>query len=178
VAGELIRVVDEWDDHTVLWLMNALRGEDRREIAATRGVFNAGDLFVDWRLAWSATLARGIVREVYGFPVAIFGVVPMTHGVGQACLLATDALKPGMTRSLVHLLRRQWEPVVRRDSGLHRIEALSIEGHHGAHRLLRALGCQHTGTRVAMGRNGEDFHEFTWLNHDLIRQRKEKLQCA
>lgn len=186
MAGELIEVLEEWDDQLALHLFERLRAADLREIAATRGACDPVGLFIDWRLAWPNMLARGILlpdRCMYGTSrswgaLAIFGVVPTTPGVGQACLLATDDLTRRQTRSLVHLLRRHWEPAVRRESGLHRIEALSIEGHESAHRLLQALGCTRTGIRTAMGRNGEDFHEFTWLNHDLIRERRENARCA
>lgn len=178
MAGELIEILDEWDDGEMFRMFRRLRDQDMRECRATRGDCVPGDLFADWRAAWPAMLARGIVygRGFGGLgpvPLATFGVVPTTPGCGQACLLASADFAAHHTRSLIHLLKRHWEPVVRRDSGLHRIEALSIAGHGQAHRLLTLLGARHMGTRVAMGRHGEDFEEFVWLNEDLIRKRKE-----
>jgi hypothetical protein len=48
------------------------------------------------------------------------------------------------------------------DGGARRLECRSMEGHVEAQRWLETIGARREATLKAYGREGEDFHVYTW----------------
>ena len=48
------------------------------------------------------------------------------------------------------------------EGGAHRLECRSMEGHVEAQRWLETIGATREATLHGYGREGEDFHVYTW----------------
>lgn len=74
-----------------------------------------------------------------------------TPDFGQIALPLTRFIKLGLFRRLVA-------------AGVHRIEAVSMDGHTQAHRWIEALGLsRETGPLRGYGKRGEAFIQFAWV---------------
>lgn len=133
-----------------------MRAWDRREIFATRFDDDA-DAVADYTtqlgpLAWVAGNDDG--------PIAAFGCAPMWRGVWSMWLFATDDFgRIGI--SMTKLIVRTIVPMLF-EAGAHRLEARSMEGHDDAQRWLEMIGAKREGTCSGYGRDGQDFHTYTW----------------
>lgn len=142
-------------DH-VLAVARAMREADRQEIFATR----LGD---DPEALAAEMLATGPVAWVAGLdeePIAAFGCAPMWEGVWSMWLMATDDFHH-IGLSVTKLVTRYIVPMLF-DAGAHRLEARSMEGHDDAQRWLEVIGAQREATLKGYGREGQDFHVYTW----------------
>ncbi len=100
-------------------------------------------------------------------PVAAYGFTP-THipTLWSAWAFGTDELKfaiPAISRhgmtTLFPKFYRKYRPK--------RVEIRSIEGHDVAHKWLTAMGCNHEGVLTRYGKNGEDFHMYSWTDRNI-----------
>ena len=137
-------------------IIGNLREWDRREVFATRAddcedallddAMASGD--VSW-IAWDG-------RE----PVAAFGCMPLWRGVWSMWLFATDNFHKigiSVTKTIVRdIVPALW------NGGAHRLECKSMEGHVQAQRWLETIGAKRECTHVNFGREGQDFHVYTW----------------
>lgn len=132
-----------------------LREWDQREIFATRrddsAIALAEDALDCGPISWIAGIER---------PIAAFGCAPMWHGVWSMWLFATDEFNR-IGISVTRLVTRTIVPMMI-DAGAHRLEARSMEGHTDAQRWLEVIGAKREATLRAFGRDGEDFHVYTW----------------
>jgi hypothetical protein len=107
-----------------------------------------------------------IVAKTDGAPVAIGAVVEARPNVLTLLFFANDRVTeigPALTRFIV---QRLFPPLIA--AGVHRIEAVSLEGNDAAHRWIEALGL----TREAppfrgYGKNGEAYVQFSWVKDDV-----------
>lgn len=139
----------------VLEVAHNMREWDRREIFATR----TDD---DCDLLAEAALGCGEISWVAGLdrPIAAFGCAPMWHGVWSMWLFATDEFgRIGI--SVTKLITRTIVPMMI-DAGAHRLEARSMEGHTDAQRWLEVIGAKREASLSRYGRDGQDFHIYTW----------------
>ena len=133
-----------------------LREWDRFEIFATRSDDDPDALA-------AAACATGPIAWVAGLdttPIAAFGCAPMWSGVWSMWLFATDEFgRIGI--SVTRLVVRSIIPMMVQ-AGAHRLEARSMEGHTNAQAWLEVIGASREGTLRGYGRDGQDFHVYTW----------------
>lgn len=94
-------------------------------------------------------------------PVAVGGAVELRPNVATLVMFATERFPDvafGLTRFVVQNLFARY-----RGAGVHRIEAVSMEGHTAAHRWIRALGLHREAVLPGYGRGGETFLQFAWV---------------
>jgi len=132
-----------------------MREWDRREIFATRANDDDTLLLADLMRSGPAAWVAG--KEE---PIAVFGCAPMWPGVWSMWFFATDnihqigiGVTKLITRSIVPML---W------NGGAHRLECRSMEGHTQAQDWLGVIGARRECTLLHYGREGEDFHIYTW----------------
>jgi hypothetical protein len=134
-----------------------MRELDRQEIFATRAdddmmsFINTVTKF-GWNIGWVAGLEDN--------PITAFGCLQMWPGVFSMWLFATDDFQQiglPVTRLIVRdIVPMLWE------AGAHRLEARSMEGHHNVQRWLGTIGARREATLKAYGREGQDFHVYSW----------------
>jgi RimJ/RimL family protein N-acetyltransferase len=133
-----------------------MREWDRREIFATRFDDDSSALadiaLASTRVSWVAGIDA---------PIAAFGCSPMWPGVWSMWLFATDDFRH-IGFPVTKLIVRSIVPMLF-EAGAHRLEARSMEGHEDAQRWLEVIGAQREATLHGYGRDGQDFHVFTWL---------------
>lgn len=149
--------LSDLDRNAVAYVIANMRDWDRKEIFATRlddeegeslleSVFAAGP--VSW-IAWEGDE-----------PIAVFGCMPLWRGVWSMWFFATDNFHKiglGVTKLVLrYIIPMLW------DGGAHRLECRSMEGHVDAQRWLKVIGAQREGSLSGYGRDGQDFHVYTW----------------
>jgi hypothetical protein len=159
---------ENWSDPMVLHICRTMRAMDVAEIFAMRPDLDAWALYRDLAQSRPAHLWFEIARPDDSLqPVALFGVMGTSPGVGLAHLIATPGLRLGHAREIAARVREAVIPAMVA-AGLHRVEALSLQGYGWAHRFLRAAGARPEGPpRRCLGKHGEDFQSFVWLKDEL-----------
>lgn len=124
-------------------------GEDRKELA--EGLANhyadREDVTVIWHRA---------------APVAVAGTISLRPNSVALLFFATPAVSEiglPLTRSV-----RETLATLERH-GVHRMECVTLAGYGEMQRWLRLLGFEQEGVCRAFGRNGEDFLQFSRINH-------------
>jgi hypothetical protein len=133
-----------------------MREWDRREIFATR----FGDDIDEFVLEASS---RGPLAWTVGLgnePIAAFGCHQCWPGMWSLWFFATDKLDT-IGLSVTRLIIRAILPAIRGDD-TRRIECRSMEGHDDAQRWLTVIGATREATLKGFGRDGDDFHVYTW----------------
>ena len=134
-----------------------MREWDRKEIFATRRDDDVADFAADVLECGPVFWAAGRYPNV---PIAVFGCLEMWPGVWSMWFFATDEL-PQIGKSVTRLIIKAIVPYLFQ-SGAHRLECRSMEGHVDAQRWLEVLGARREATLRAFGRGGEDFHVYVW----------------
>lgn len=134
-----------------------MREADKREILANRC---GDDLLAVANDAAAMGQTLGWVAGLGDKPIAAFGCFEMWPGVWSMWLFATDDFHQ-IGLSVTKLVTRQIVPMLW-ESGAHRLEARSMEGHHDAQRWLEVIGARREATLKGYGRDGDDFHVYTW----------------
>lgn len=152
-----------------MWVDRALaRPEMVREVARNMREWDRLEIFAtrpdDEPLAIADAVAEaGPISWVAGrdeAPIAAFGCAPMWHGVWSLWLFATDEFgRIGIP--MTKLIVRSIVPMMF-EAGAHRLEARSMEGHTDAQRWLQVIGAEREATLRGYGRDGQDFHVYTW----------------
>ena len=94
-----------------------------------------------------------------GEPVCIGGTVQFWPGVMSLLFFATDDF-PKIGRMITRWLKRELFPRYEA-AGVHRIQAISLDGYDEIHRWLISLGLdRETGPLRGYGKNGEAFVQF------------------
>lgn len=141
-----------------------MREWDHREICATRPDGNEitsliDDVFKCGPVSWVA------YNDLC--PVAVFGCAPAWRGVWSMWFFATNDFHKiglGVTKLVIqHIVPMLWE------GGAHRLQCYSMEGHVDAHRWLNVIGAKRDGTLPGYGRDGENFHVYSWEKPDVLR---------
>lgn len=132
-----------------------MREWDQREIFACRWNDNPADLARDCTAFPDFCWVAGEER-----PIAVIGAQPMRPGVWCVFMFATDDFLK-IRFSMTRFVKRVMVPALVQ-SGAHRAECHSMEGHTEAQAWLQALGAVRECTLVGYGRNGENFASFVW----------------
>jgi hypothetical protein len=110
-----------------------------------------------------AYYGRGDIQAVYdrdGNAVAIVGALLPRPGVLSLLMFATPEVC-AVHLSLTRWLRKSWLPAMR-EAGVHRIDAISLDGYSRMHRWLEAIGLRRESVMTKFGRGGQDFVMFAW----------------
>ncbi len=136
------------------YITHRLRASDRDEIFATMPA--DPDLLA--ALAWHSVSWVGVLN---GAPVAALGIKEMWAGVWQVWMFGTDDFKK-VGKRLVHRAQREGWPLLRGQS-VRRLQCMSSALHVEAHEFIERMGGRREATLRSYGKNGEDFHIYTWL---------------
>lgn len=161
-------VFEAFDDPGALHICRNMRRTDAAEIYAMRPDMDAWALYRDLAATRPAHLWLEMIRPVTQVqPVALFGIMATSPGVGIAHLIGTPAFGRVAARAVIARIQHIIIPELL-DGGLHRVEALSLASYGWAHRFLRSAGAHAEGPpRRALGKAGEDFQAFVWLKDNL-----------
>lgn len=139
----------------VRYVAENMRPWDRREIFATR-IGDSTDSFV------ADVMETGPVSWVAGTdrPIAVYGAAPLWRGVWAVWFFATDEIGE-IGLAVTRMIRNAIIPKLF-ETGAHRLECRSMEGHEDAQRWLEVLGAHREATLKSYGRDGQDFHIYAW----------------
>jgi hypothetical protein len=142
-----------------------MRQRDVDEIFAVRWSDDREDLVRDWLACRPVVFAEGVVLAADGEPVAVVGVSLVSPGVGIVHMYATDRWREialAVHRFVVrHVMPSIVAPVFRR------LECRALEHHDLAARWLTRLGFRAEGRHPGLGKGGETYVTFGWLNPDF-----------
>jgi len=140
-----------------------MREWDKKEIYAVRWTDDPKEIARD-----CAAYGRfGWIAWHGGEPVAVVGAVPVHPGVWSVYMFATDCFRQ-IAISLTKFVRRVIIPALV-DTGAHRAECASMEGHAEAHRWLELLGATREGSpMMEYGKDGENFIRFVWRRESVL----------
>jgi hypothetical protein len=102
-----------------------------------------------------------IAAFVDGEPVAVGAAIEARPNVLSLLFFATDGF-PKAALPLTRFITRQLFPRCR-TAGVHRIEAISIEGNTAAHRWIETLGLTLETPIYGHGKGGETFLQYAWI---------------
>lgn len=148
----------------VAYVALRMREADFRELSALSWAQSREDLADG--LAQRYAAQEGAIVAAHGAePVAVGALVEHRPNVVTLAFFATDTL-PKIGGPLTRFIRnRLFKPV--KTAGAHRIEAVSMVGHHAAHRWIEALGLTLEAVCHGYGRGGEDYLQFAWVRDDV-----------
>ncbi|MCY0148308.1 hypothetical protein OEG84_11450 [Hoeflea sp. G2-23] len=98
-------------------------------------------------------------------PVGIGGLIEGRPHVGTLLFFATDKFA-SVALGIAKFTRQRLFPRYR-EAGMHRIEAISIDGHASAHRWIKMIGLKHEAALRGFGKGGETYHQFAWVADDV-----------
>jgi len=93
-----------------------------------------------------------------GVPTCIGGTIEAWPGVISLLFLATDDF-PRIGRPITRFIRRELFPRYFQ-AGIHRIQAVSLDGYVEAHNWLRSIGLKQEAVFPAFGKGSETFVQF------------------
>ena len=94
-------------------------------------------------------------------PIAVGAMLQARPNVATLLFFATAEF-PRVALGTTKFIRQRLFPMARK-SGVHRIECVSIEGYHEAHRWIGVLGLEREAVLRGYGKNGETFIQFAWV---------------
>ena len=95
-------------------------------------------------------------------PTCIGGTIETWPGVMSLLFFATDDF-PQIGRAITRFIRRELFPRYA-EAGIHRIQAISLDGYSEVHGWLQAIGMRKEAVFPAFGKNGETFVQFARTN--------------
>ena len=158
-----------WDPNAAWWIMQNMRPRDAVEVFALRPTNDPADLFCEFQimreqLAMVATLRVRI--DGLFVPAALFAVRSMQIGVGQGVMFATPDIRARDLLVLAHWVRATAPRALTR-AGLHRVQALSLDGYDEARHFMTACGLRYEGREDRVGKCRETFHRWIALAEDF-----------
>lgn len=102
-----------------------------------------------------------LVGLAEGLPVCIGGTIEVWPGVISLMFFSTEHFHL-IGRAMTRWLRRELFPRYVR-SGVHRIQAISLDGYDEIHAWLRAIGLEQEAVFKRFGRDGQDFVQFAMV---------------
>jgi hypothetical protein len=144
----------------VRYVAERMRDEDLREFLALSTAHNRIELVEALVKAYGEHPAVFCVYDG-DEPVAIGGLIQHRPNVGTVLFFATDRIaEPDIGMALTRFIKQRLLPRYR-DNGMHRIEAVSIEGHTQAHRWIEAIGLPQEGPPMrGFGKGCETYIQF------------------
>ena len=147
----------------LLYITQNMREADRHELLATLYEMSdpeATELITQMTLDAANKRGIGWIGYYGDEPIAVLGMSMIHPNVAQVWMYATEGW-PMVALSLTKFAKRTIIGLLK-DSGTHRAQCLSIEGHDVAHRWLSMLGATEECVCPNYGRDGEAFHLFAW----------------
>lgn len=147
-------------DADVAHVARNMRPSDVAEFLAVSPAANADEL-ADLLLDRYGGHPGAIAVEIDGEPICIGAGLEGRPNVVTLLFFATPRFAEaavGVTRFVTRNLFPRY-----RTAGVHRIEAISIEGYTDAHRWIEILGLRREAVLQGFGKNGEAFHQFAWV---------------
>ena len=166
-----------YEGDAAFYICENMRQSDAREVFAFHpewdhyrlfSQIHGSQPFLYCEIVWSAEMSR---------PVAIMAAQSAGINVAQAMMFGTDDLSALIMRAMIRRARRVGLPILQRQ-GIHRVQATSISDYRQAHRFIRAAGGEFEGRRRALGKNGEDYCEFSWIDHQQLQAKQGEQQCV
>jgi hypothetical protein len=102
-----------------------------------------------------------VARRPGDEPVCIAGALPVRPNNMGLVLFATERF-PLVSGRLTRFLKRSYIPAAIRE-GVHRMEAITLDGHAEAQRWLRYLGLRPDAHLPRYGKRGENFWLYSWV---------------
>lgn len=128
-----------------------IRDDDFREVIATRWTDSIDDLIASFVSAPGGKFA--VIHDDRA--VGIFGVCPVTPGVGQGWLVGTPEI--GLCGvEVAHACKKVIRTLFSLDT--HRVQAYSASFHSQAHEWLELIGFKRESTMRQFGKDGSDFY--------------------
>lgn len=152
-------------DEDVRFVAQNMRAADLAEFTAVSHARTRDEIAGSLLDRYGGHPAAIVARDDAGKAVAIGAGVEGRPNVVTLLFFATDSFPQialGLTRFIRQNLFLRY-----RQAGVHRIEAISMDGHAAAHRWLKTLGLQHEAELRGFGKNGETFHQFAWVRDDV-----------
>jgi hypothetical protein len=135
-----------------------MRERDFAEFKATANVDDREELadLLAQRYGDRGDVLCGFAESV---PVCIGGTIETWPGVMSLLFFATDDF-PQIGRVITRFIRRELFPRYE-EAGIHRIQAISLDGYEEVHAWLRAIGMKEEASFPAFGKAGETFVQFS-----------------
>ena len=151
----------------VRYVAEHMRDDDEREFLGLTPCFNRAELVEALVKAYGNHPAVFCAYHE-DEPVAIGALISHRPNVGTVLFLATDKIaEPYIGVPVTRFIKSRLLPKYR-DNGMHRVEAVSIEGHTQAHRWIEAIGLSQEGPPLqGYGKNGETYIQFAWVRDDV-----------
>lgn len=100
-----------------------------------------------------------------GEPIGVGAMVYARPNVVTLMFFATEKFA-SIANPLAKFTKQRLFPQYR-ETGVHRIECVSMAGYTTMHRWIRLVGLQEEAVMRGYGRNGETFHQFAWVKDDV-----------
>lgn len=160
---------------TVGHVCQRLRADDWREASALLDVptvpaLERHLLAMTPRIAWFDAVFHGDPRLTVE-PIALLGVWRMAPGVGAALMLATDEF-PLIAQDLHRYVKERMVPALRQ-MGFRRIEVRALREAEGNCRWIEALGAVRECDVALLGRGGETYVQYAWLEPANIEETED-----
>lgn len=157
--------VNEPTQETTRWVAERMRAKDIEEFLAVSFASDPQQL--------AEMLVERYADHPHGFcfhddrePVAVGAMVEARPNVITLMFFATDRfadLALPIARFTTRILFPKYQA-----AGVHRIEAIAIDGYEHAHRWIELLGLKREGGPMrGFGKGGETFHQFAWVADDV-----------
>jgi hypothetical protein len=141
-----------------------MREIDRREIYGNLPDDNPLHLAA---LLMNAVAKKGVawIAKYEGLPAAWLAFFEQWPGNWQVSLGGTEHV-PKVLLALKSKVADGFR--FAREHGAHRVECRNIASHREAEALVRCLGAEKEGVLRKYGRDGSDYHQWSWTGHRLI----------
>ncbi|MBZ9706064.1 hypothetical protein LB543_04935 [Mesorhizobium sp. ESP7-2] len=145
----------------VRYVADNMREKDVEEFLAVSFARNRGEL------ADSLVERYGAHQHAFGFsddddtPVGVGAMVEGRPNVITLMFFATPLFNK-LALPIARFTKRRLFPGYI-ETGVHRIECISIAGYEEAHRWIRLCGMSEEGVFRGFGKRGETFHQFAWV---------------
>lgn len=148
----------------VRYVADRMRAGDIREFLPLTHVETAADL-AELMVKLYSDHPDGLSFHDETGPIGIGAMVMGRPNVVTMLFFATDRF-PRIAYPLARFTKKNLFPRYR-EAGVHRIEAVSIDGYHEAHRWIRLVGMSHEAALRGYGKGGETYHQFAWVAEDV-----------
>jgi len=156
--------IEHASDDDVRRVAGQMRGSDVREFLALSAASDRDGL-VQSLLDRYGGHPDAIAVRAADEPVCIGAGIEARPNVVTLLFFATDRF-PEVAIAVTRFITRELFPRYRA-AGVHRVEAVSIDGYDEAHRWIGLLGLKHEAVLRGFGKNGETFHQFAWVSDDV-----------
>lgn len=150
----------------VLHVVTNLRSADVDEFLALSFAGDRRVLTATLLDRWADDQTAIVACAEDGTPIAVGAIVIASPNVGTLMFFATDRF-PEIAGPLTRFIKKRLFPKYR-DAGVHRIQCVSIADYDASHRWIQALGLEQEALLKKLGKDGQDFIQFSWTDEDVL----------